>query len=135
METYLLKAYPELLKVIRAALPGYRKTKAFESAFPDCGKDINTYWNGGSRDCYVIVHIPTLQQKPLPTHTHPYFDIAAQGLAGAENQDVAIDQRGGVTLKRLPVDYVLIQAGTFCGKPATAHVFFNPENLTKLLPA
>jgi hypothetical protein len=135
MEPYILKAYPALLNVIRAALPGYRKNKAYVSAFPDCGKDINTFWDGGSRDCYILVYLPTLEIKSLPTRTHPWFDIASRGLAGAENQDLSVDERGGVTLKRLPVDYVLIQAGTFCGKPSTAHVFVNPANLVKLLPA
>jgi hypothetical protein len=33
----------------------------------------------------------------------------------------------------LPEGFALIEAGTFCGKPATAHIFLNPANITKLL--
>jgi len=44
-----------------------------------------------------------------------------------------VDERGNVTLKALPEGIALIQAGWFCGKPATATVWLNPNNLTKLL--
>jgi hypothetical protein len=46
-----------------------------------------------------------------------------------------VDGRGNATLKVLPEGFVLVEAGTFLGKPATAKVFLNPANITKILPA
>jgi len=135
MESYLLKEHPELSAVIRAAFPAYRKTKAYLSMFSGNGIDINSYWDGGSRHEYAIVDLATLQRKSLPTRTHPYFDIARQGLANAENADITVDDKGNVTLKRLPDGFALVQAGTFCGKPATAFVYVPFSNMPKFLPA
>ena len=130
-----LKAHPEVKRVILAAFPGYKKHNAYMQEFGPSGKSINSYWDGGSRSEYAIVHIPSLQRKSLPTSTHPYFDVARQGLANAENQDLTVDHVGNVTLKNLPVDFALVQAGISCGKPATATIWVNAANLTKLLPA
>ncbi len=130
-----LKEHPEVKRIILAAFPGYKKHRAFICTFGQSGHSINSYWDGGSRSEYAIVHLPTLQRKSLPTSTHPYFDVARQGLANAENQDLTVDHVGNVTLKNLPVDFALVQAGISCGKPATASVMVNAENLTKLLPA
>lgn len=135
LQTVELKEHPEVKRVILAAFPGYKKHYAFVSEFGPNGHSINSYWDGGSRNEYAIVYLPTLQRKPLPTQTHPYFDVARRGLTETENQDLAVDRVGNVTLKHLPVDLALIQAGTSCGKAATAHVMVNLENMTKLLPA
>ena len=134
MTTIELTAHPEVRRVILAAFPSYKKHHAFLSEFGPSGHGINSYWDGGSRSEYAIVHLPTLQRKALPTQSHPYFDVARAGMANAENQDLAVDHVGNVTLKHLPVDFALIQGGTFCGKTATAHVMVNPANMTKLLP-
>ena len=135
MEAIELKSNPAVVAVIRAAFPDYRKHKAFLHVFGEHGKGINSYWDGGSRAEYAIVHLPTMQRKALPTSTHPYFDIARKGLAGAENSDLAVDARGNVTLLRLPEDFVLVQAGICCGKPATASVYVNAANMPRLLTA
>lgn len=127
-----LKAYPEVKELIRVAFPDYRKKKAFISSFTS-GKNINTYWSGGSRPQYVLIDIVTKQIKTLPNASHPYFDIAAKGLSNKETDAVKVDHVGNVTLQFLPDGIALIEAGTFCGKPAIAYVYLNENNFNKLL--
>jgi len=128
-----LKSAPEVKRLILAAFPSYKKHNAFLSAF-NGGKNINSYWDGGSREEYRIVELSTLQLRPIPTSTHPYFDVARYGLANKENEVISVDHVGNIELKILPEGFALVAAGTFCGKPATAHVYLNPANLAKLLP-
>ena len=134
METVTLKTAPEVTSIIRAAFPSYRKHKAFLSTF-NSGININSYWDGGSKDEYAIVELSTLQRKLLPTSTHSYFDVAARGVANTENTDISVDRVGNIILKRLPEGFALVAAGTFCGKPATAHVWVNAANMGRLLHA
>jgi len=129
METITLKSAPEVQRIIRAALPDYKKHAAFLSEFS--AVSINSFWDGGSRSTFILIDLATLQVKSLPTSSHPYFDM--QSTSG-ENQDVIVE-RGCVTLKRLPEGIALIEAGTFRGKQATAHVYINSVNLTKLIGA
>lgn len=130
-----LSTAPEIKRLITAAFPNYRKTTASLQAFPEHGVNINSYWDGGSRDEYALVEISTGRRKSLPTASHPYYDIAGQGLLNADSPDVSVDHVGNVRLKRLPEGIALISAGTFCGKPATAGVYLAAENIAKLLPA
>ena len=132
-ESITLKDHPEVKRVVLAAFPSYRKLKATLSAF-NGGININSYWDGGTRNEYSIVELATLQRKSLPTRTHPFYDVAVKGLCGAENEVVSVDHVGNITLKVLPEGFALVEAGTFCGKPATAHIYLNPSNMTKLLP-
>jgi hypothetical protein len=132
MTTFNLKTQPELKRVITAAFPNYRKHNAWLSEFRPT--EINSYWDGGSRDEYAIVDLVTGQRKNLPTSTHPYFDVARYGVQG-ENEMVAVSERGNITLKLLPENFALVRSGTFCGKPATAHVFVNAVNMPRLLEA
>jgi hypothetical protein len=128
-----LKTAPEVKRVVCAAFPSYKKHNAYLSAFYPL--NINSYWDGGSRQEYAVVELATMQRKPIPTSSHPYFDIARHGMANQDNGIVETDHVGNVTLKVLPEGFALVQAGYFCGKPATAHVYLNPANLAKLLPA
>jgi hypothetical protein len=133
LQTITLRIAPEVKRVIQLAFPSYKKHNAFLSAFPDNGKNINSYWDGGSRDEYAIVNLATMQRQPMPTSTHPFFDIANRGLVNSEDKHLAVDHVGNVTLKFLPDSFALVQSGTFCGKPATAHVYLNSANMTKFL--
>jgi hypothetical protein len=128
-----LKNAPEVKQVITAAFPGYKKHRAYLSEFSPM--QINSYWDGGSRDEFAIVELATMQRKSLPTSSHPYFDVAARGMANQSNEIVESDHVGNVTLKVLPEGFALVSAGTFCGKAATAHVFLNAANMTKFLSA
>ncbi len=129
-----LKSAPDLKRVVTAAFPGYKKHRAYVSVF-NGGVNINSYWDGGSRDEYAIVELETLQRRALPTSSHPYFDVARKGLVDVETAAISVNHIGGVTLKILPEGYALVAAGTFCGKPATAHVYLNAANMPKYLKA
>jgi hypothetical protein len=128
-----LKSAPEVKRVITAAFPGYKKHKAILGTFPESGLNINSYWDGGSKDEYAIVELATMNRKAMPTSTHPFFDIAARGMANQSNGIVETDHVGNVTLKVLPEGFALVRSGYFCGKPATAGVYLNPANFAKLL--
>lgn len=133
-QTVTLKTTPEVKAIVNAAFPSYKKHKASISTFYE-GFNINSYWDGGSKGEYAIVDMVTMQRKALPSRSHPYFDIAAKGLANQSNDIVETDHVGNVKLKILPEGYALVQAGFFCGKPATACVYVNPSNLAKLITA
>jgi hypothetical protein len=133
MNTISLKTAPEVKRVVTAAFPSYKKHSAFLSVF-NGGVGINSFWDGGSRDEFAVVELATGHRKVLPTRTHPYFDVAVRGLTNTETQDIEVDHVGNITLKHLPEGFALVSAGTFCGKPATAHVWVNAANMTKLLP-
>ena len=135
MQTIALKTAPEIARVIRTAFPLYKKHNAFLSVFSEYGVSVNSYWGGGSRSVYVLVELATGKVKSLPSSSHPYYDIARQGMLNADSPDVAVDHVGNVTLKHLPEGLALIESGFFCGKPATAHVYLPAANMTKLLPS
>jgi len=128
MQAIELRSRPDIKRIILAAFPSYRKLRAYLNQFPESGITVNSYWDGGSRDEYAIVHLPSMSRRALPTSTHPYFDLARHGLAGAENADLVVDSRGNATLKHLPAGFALVQAGTSCGKPATASIYMSSEN-------
>jgi hypothetical protein len=128
-----LSTRPEVKAVLKAGFPSYNKRKCYVSVWPGSQR-INSYWDGGSRDEYAIVELATLRRHPLPTSTHPYFDLAGKGIHSVEDQHVIVDHVGNVTLKHLPEGFVLISAGTFCGKPATAHIWVPAANMPRLLP-
>ena len=129
-----LKSSLDLKRLVLAAFPDYRKQKATLSVF-NGGVNINSYWDGGSRSEYRIVDLHTLRSSGTPSTSHPYFDVVRAGLARRENDAVSVDSVGNVTLKILPAGYALVAAGTFCGKPATAHVYLPAENMPRFLPA
>ncbi len=135
MQTIELKNAPDIKRVVLAAFPTYKKHKVMLSVFGEHGVSINSYWDGGSRSEYVVVDMATGKRHALPTHSHPYFDVSRRGLASTENADVQVDHVGNVTLKHLPEGLALVEAGTFCGKPATAFIRVNAANMAKLLPA
>lgn len=135
MLTIELKSAPDVKRVITAAFPSYRKQRAFVSVFPEHGKTINSYWDGGSRDEYAIVELETGRRHALPTATHPYFDVTRYGLVNTQDDYVSVDHVGNVTLKALPDGFALVQAGTFCGKPSPAHLYVNAGNMPKYLEA
>jgi hypothetical protein len=133
MQRIALKTAPEIQRIIKLAFPSYRKRAAYLSPFRPTA--INSYWDGGSRDEFVLVNLDTSRAVPLPTATHPYFDVAAKGLVNKSSDTISVDRVGNITLQQLPDNHALIQAGTFCGKPATARVLLNPVNITPMLEA
>jgi hypothetical protein len=117
MQRIELKTAPELLKVIRAADPNYRKRQATLSASETVGL-YGTYWDGGSRSTYTAVDLLTGRSKGAPQYDPPQF--------------------GGpriVPEVAIPEGIAIVQTGIFMGKTATASVYVNPANMAKLLTA
>lgn len=123
---------PTVKRIVQTAFPNYRKRTAWIRVWSG-SQNINSYWDGGSRDEYAIVELATMTRRPMPTVGHPYFEVKAQGVPTGSDSFVEVDHVGNVTLKILPAGYVLVQAGTFCGKPATARIIANPADMPKYL--
>lgn len=129
-----LAADPTVKRIVQIAFPGYRKRTAWIRVWSG-SLNINSYWSGGSRDEYAIVDLGTMTRVPMPAgldHSHPFFEVKARNVS---DEYVAIDHVGNVTLKVLPAGFVIVQAGTFCGKPATARIIANPADMPKYLSA
>lgn len=122
-------------RIVSVAFPNYRKRTAWLSTFSERGQQINSYWDGGTRDEYAIVRLDDMTRAPMPSVGHPYFEVRGAGIPSGEDQYVSIDRVGNVTLKALPPGFVLVCAGTFCGKPATAKIYVNPADMPRMLPA
>ena len=120
--------------IVLSAFPNYRKRTAWLSTFHR-EMNINSYWDGGSKDEYAIVRLDTMARVPMPSVGHPFFEVSGRGIGAGEDQYVTVDRVGNVCLKALPEGYAIVRSGTFCGKPATAHVHVNAEDLARLLPA
>jgi hypothetical protein len=133
LQTINLKQHPEVAAIIKAAFPSYKKHNAFLREF--CPTNINSYWDGGSKDYFALVDLDTMRAVPMPSSTHPFYEVASRGLANKETQVIESDHVGNLTLKVLPENYALVSCGTFCGKPATASIKVNASNLTKFLAA
>ena len=129
-----LSKEPLAKRIVTLAFPSYRKRTAWLSTFSERGQQINSYWSGGTRDEYAIVQLDTMARVPMPTVGHPYFEVRGAGIASGEDQYVIVDHVGNVTLKALPPGFVLVCAGTFCGKPATAKIYANPADMARVLP-
>ena len=117
MQKIELKTAPELVKVIRAADPNYRKRQATLSASETVGL-YGTYWDGGSRYTYTAVDLVTGRSKGAPQYDPPQF--------GGPRVDPVV---------AIPEGVAIVQTGIFLGKTATARVYVNPVNMAKLLPA
>lgn len=104
------------------------------AAFPRNRKDIvvkpfvgpvnvNSSWEGGSRDEYRIVCLETRRVWPLPA-SHPHYGRKENG-----------ERCGVLEISDLPPNTALVCGGTFLGKSATVRVLLRSDNLTAMLPA
>lgn len=117
IQTVILKDHPELLAVVRAVDPSYRKPKAVVRV----GETVTlsgTYWSGGTRSTYTAVSLATKQSSGAPQYNPPQF--------GGPASDPIVT---------LPEGAVIVETGTFCGKKATAVINVHPANVAKVLPA
>lgn len=115
MHTITLKTAPEALRLIRAADPSYRKTKARIFV----GETVTlsgTYWDGGSRSTYTAVDLATGRSKGAPQYNPPQF--------GGPRVDPCV---------QLPEGVCIIETGVFCGNTATANIYLHPANVAKLI--
>lgn len=107
-----IKSNPALAAFLRRAFPGYRKHKAIIRATNHLTLS-GAYWDGGSRSTYSAVN--------------------AQGTSLPLTYSTAPTQFGGVEKEIILTPNILIlQAGTFCGKPATVTIHALPETLAAL---
>lgn len=113
---YKLKDFPELLRIIHAVDPEYRKHNVIVNVVERMALG-GTYWSGGSRVAYTAVNLLTMQSSGAPQFSPPQFGGPATDPVVAVPEGVAI-----------------VSTGTFCGKKATASVYLNPANVEKLLP-
>jgi hypothetical protein len=112
-----LKTAPEVLRLIRAADPSYRKTRAYLHVSESVSLS-GTYWDGGSRSTYTAVDLATGRSKGAPQYDPPQF-------GGPRAAPVVV----------IPEGVAIVETGVFCGKTANASVYINPVNAAKLLPA
>ena len=86
-------------------------------------RNLNSYWDGGSKDEYRLVNLKTGEVWMMPS-SHPAFDRRPDG-----------QRMGNIEISELPENVALLSGGTFMGKPATVTVHLRQENMTPLLPA
>ena len=112
-----LSEHPEILAVIRAVAPKYRKRSAILHAATSVELS-GTYWDGGSRSSYDAVNLSTRRVGSAPQYAPPQFG-------------------GPVDTPRveIPEGVAIVRTGFFCGKQAAATVYINPANMAKLIGA
>lgn len=110
-----LKSAPEVLRVIRAADPTYRKHRAYLHVQESVSLS-GTYWDGGSLSTYTAVDLATGRSKGAPQYNPPQF--------GGPKVDPLVN---------IPEGVAIVETGVFCGKTANASVYLHPANAAKLL--
>ena len=98
-----LKDYPEFRDVVRAVSPGYRKHGALLT-HTDTVTPNGTYWDGGTISHYYCFDHGRVYPVPAPT-APPQFG------------------GGKPEAFKIPPGAFVVSVGTFCGKPATAHIY------------
>jgi hypothetical protein len=109
METVTLKDRPDLLKIIRAVDPKFRKQKAFLHHRNEVTLS-GTYWDGGSRSSYFLVNLDTGYVKPAAHYAPPQY--------GGPRQD---------PVQKIEAGFAVVEMGIFCGKPATPSIYLPIE--------
>ena len=105
---------PEAIRIVNAAFPGLSTNKIRIVPFHPMRLDSN--WEGGSKDSYVLIDIATFKHAPIPENGTPFSSAPYH-----------IDQ--------LPMNVVVVQYTIFCGKHLGFRIYVNSENLGKYLPA
>ena len=109
------KEQPELLRIVRAVSPSYRK-HTLMVCFTDHVELTGTYWDGGSRSTYTAVCLATLQ-----TSTASQFAPAEFG--GPKKTPSC----------EIPEGFAIVETGTFCGKPSEAYVYMPERERQRLI--
>lgn len=108
MEIVLLKSRPDIAALVKLVS---KKHKAFIATPRPEVTLRGTYWDGGSRSEYYKVHLASKHLQKLPSVSPPQF-------GGPREEPV----------HKLEPGYAVIEAGTFCGKPATPTIHFHPDD-------
>jgi hypothetical protein len=86
-----------------------RKQSFYLSTFPEHGITTSSFWDGGSRSIWTIVRVSDGRSVTLPEN-HPAFQPGRPYFMTA-----------------LPAGHILLETGTYCGKPATPHIYTPPN--------
>ena len=70
-----------------------------------------SYWDGGSRSDYFLIHIESKTVTPIA-------GVAPVQFGGPKEDPV----------QKIEPGYAVVCAGTFCGKPATPTVYLRPDS-------
>jgi hypothetical protein len=106
---------PGVAELVRAAFPNYTGRK-FRLEVSDHPINLASYWDGGSRDYFVLISLATLRHVDIPAQSA--FDPQVRGL-------------DKVTL---PDGVACIEHSIFCGKDSGITIHVSPSNATPLLP-
>jgi len=69
-----------------------------------------SYWDGGSRSDYFLVHIASKTVTPIA-------GVAPMQFGGPKEDPI----------QKIEPGYAVIEAGTFCGKPSTPTIYLRPD--------
>jgi hypothetical protein len=110
---------PGVGEIVNKAVRGNRKpinVREFKGP-----KNVNSYWDEGTKDEYTLVSLDGAGVWNVPT-SHPYFDRKENG-----------ERCGNLELSELPPNTALVEHGCSRGKERRPTVYFRKENLVKLL--
>lgn len=110
-ETYYSDA-PEIRDIAIKAFPGYSGKKFKVETFSG-PMELRSYWDGGSRDYYVIINMKLGKAKAVPEN----------GIQGKTFR-----------ISKLPEGFAVVRHSIFSGKDMGITIYVNPENMSKMLP-
>lgn len=101
-------------KIILNTFPNYRGKKIKIST--DIPKNLNSYWQGGSRDRYCFYQLSTGTSYDV-TSNHPVFN-----------------KNNPRNLEKLPTGIVIVRHSIYCGEDMGIFIYANKEDISPLLP-
>lgn len=108
---------PEVLQIARAAFPDYNGSKFAICDFTGPMR-LDSNWEGGSRDYYVVLDLATMRHAVIPENGTPFSN-------GGKIERIS----------ELPLNWAVVEHTYFCGKDLGIRIYVRPENLAKWLPA
>jgi len=105
---------PEVLKIARAAFPNYAGQKYGVDTIEGQIR-LDSYWDGGSRDYFVLIDLATLKTVAIPENGTPFSN-------------------GGkiLTIEQLPMNCAVVRHSITMGKDAGITVLVTPDNMNRL---
>jgi len=107
MDIIALKDYKDIAALTKLVS---KKQKAILAKRTTSVRISCTYWDEGSKSEYHLIHIASKRVVPLAAQA-PYQ------YGGLKEDPIQLIEKG----------YAVVEAGTFCGKPATPVVYLHPE--------
>ena len=101
-----IKPTKEIKEVVKKCFPEYRGRKyRMENYIP---KELNSYWDGGTKDSYCFYHLGTKEVVLVGTN-HPCFEL---------------DKPNQVDPTTFPPDVIIVKHTIFCGKDIGITIYF-----------